>query len=339
MSRPAPHRDVRVGLVGYGLAGASFHAPPIRAVDGLDLVAAVTSREVPSDMQRVATVDELLALDVDLVVVATPNDSHVSVARQALEHGAHVVVDKPLAVTAQDAEDLVRYAEQRGRLLSVFQNRRWDGDFLTLRDLLGRGELGRVHRFESRFERWRPQVKDAWRESADPALGGGQLLDLGTHLIDQAVQLFGRVTHVYAEVNVVRPDAVVEDDVFVALRHVGGETSHLWMSAVAADRGPRMRVLAERGAWVSHDLDSQEAQLLAGMVPGAPGFGVNPDGVLNGEPYPTRPGDYAAFYRGVEGALRSGSGNPVDPWGAVTVLRIIEAAKASASAHTTVRVD
>lgn len=320
-------RPVRVGLIGYGLAGAAFHAPLIQSTDGLDLVAIVTSREVPSGVMRLAGTEELWALDVDLVVVATPNSTHVPIARRALEAGAHVVVDKPLAVTAREAAELVVQAEEAGQLLSVFQNRRWDGDYLTLRDLLASGRLGRVHRFESRFERWRPHVGDAWRESEDPAIGGGQLLDLGTHLIDQAVQLFGRVASVYAEVAEVRPGAVVEDDVFLALRHVSGEISHLWMSAVAADPGPRMRVLTDSGPWSSFDLDSQEADLRAGRTPRDEGFGRNPDGVLNGVSYPTRAGEYALYYSGIEEALRRGGPNPVDPWDAVEVLRIIEAAR------------
>ena len=329
--RTIESRPIRVGLVGYGLAGAAFHAPLIRATEGLDLVAIVTSREVPSGVTRLARSEELGALDVDLVVVATPNDTHVPIARQALEAGAHVVVDKPLAVTAREAEGLVRQAEEANRLLSVFQNRRWDGDYLTLRDLMSTRRLGKVHRFESRFERWRPQVAEAWRESADPTIGGGQLLDLGTHLIDQAVQLFGGVASVYAEIAKVRPGVVVEDDVFLALRHVGGEISHLWMSSVAANPGARMRVLAESGAWSSFTLDSQEADLRNGHTPDEQGFGQNPDGVLNGVPHPTRAGDYASYYRGIDSALRRGGPNPVDPGDAVEVLRIIEAARRSAS--------
>lgn len=329
--RIVEHRRVRVGLVGYGLAGAAFHAPLIQSTDGLELVAVVTSRDVPSGVARLASPNELWARDVDLVVVATPNASHVPIARSALEAGAHVVVDKPLAVTAHEAEDLVHQADEAKLLLSVFQNRRWDGDYLTLRDLVVTHRLGRIHRFESRFERWRPEVGEAWRESDDPALGGGQLLDLGTHLIDQAVQLLGGVETVYAELATVRPGASVEDDVFLALRHLSGQISHLWMSAAVAEPGPRMRALAERGSWSSFGLDSQEAALRAGCRPGDDAFGDNPDGMLNGAPYPTRAGDYASFYRGIEEALRRGGPNPVDPRDAVYVLRVIEAARLSAS--------
>ncbi|HWU32248.1 MAG TPA: Gfo/Idh/MocA family oxidoreductase, partial [Marmoricola sp.] len=275
-------RAVRVGLVGYGLAGAAFHAPLITSTPGLDLVAIMTSRDVPTGIAKAGSFDELMAMDVDLVVVASPNDSHVPLARAALDVGAHVVVDKPLAVTVDEAESLVVHAEARGLLLSVFQNRRWDGDYLTLRQLVADDQLGPIHRFESRFERWRPEVSELWRESSDPARGGGLLLDLGTHLIDQAVQLFGRVESVYAEVRAIRPGAVVEDDVFVALRHQTGQLSHLWMSAVAAEQGPRMRAWGTRGAWSTSALDVQEDQLRAGRTPLDEGFGWNPPGRLNG---------------------------------------------------------
>ena len=329
-------RPIRVALIGYGLAGSAFHAPLIEATPGLDLVAVVTSREVPPGVRRVASAAELEALGIDLVVVATPNDSHVSLARDALRAGAHVVVDKPIAVTADQADELIRAAAEAERLLTVFQNRRWDGDYLTLRDLIADERLGRVHRFESRFERWRPIAADAWRESDDLARGGGLLLDLGTHLVDQAVGLFGDVESVYAEIAAVRPGALVEDDVFLALRHVGGTTSHLWMSAVAAEPGLRMRALGTGGAWSSDSLDSQEGSLRAGRRPDDDGFGENPPGRLNGEPYPTRAGDYLSFYRGVEQALHRGGPNPVPPSEAATVLRILEAARLAASTRSVI---
>lgn len=324
---------IRVGLVGYGLAGAAFHAPLIRATPGLDLAAIVTSRAVPQGIARLASIGELLEGDIDLVVVATPNDSHAPIARAALSAGAHVVIDKPMAVTADDAEALVQHAEESGQLLSVFQNRRWDGDYLTLRDLVETNRIGRVHRFESRFERWRPHVAEVWRESDDPALGGGLLLDLGTHLIDQAMHLFGPVEATYAELAKVRPGAAVEDDVFVALTHASGQISHLWMSAVAAEPGPRMRALGDAGAWVSNDLDRQEQELRAGRMPDDEGFGVNAPGLLNGEVHPTRPGDYAAYYRAIERALRGQGPNPVDPRDAVEVLRVIELCQLLGSAE------
>jgi predicted dehydrogenase len=300
----------------------------IETTPGLDLVAVATSREVAGRPRRVG-VEDLWDMGLDLVVIATPNATHVPLATTALDAGLNVVVDKPLAVSSADAVDLIERAEAAGRLLTVFQNRRWDGDYLTLTDLVGSGALGRVHRLESRFERWRPSVAEAWRESSAPGAGGGQLLDLGSHLVDQALHLFGPVRSVYAELGSVREGAAVEDDAFIALTHDSGTVSHLWMSAVAAEQGPRMRALGDRAGWTSTALDSQEASLRAGGRPNDPGFGHNPPGSLSGEPYPTRTGEYAAFYQGVVEALRGSAPNPVDPWEAVATLRVLEEARAS----------
>ena len=238
-----PNMALRIALIGYGLAGSTFHAPVIASVDGLQVTAVVTANPLRSsraqadlpDARVLSHPDQVWAArdEFDSVVVATPNESHVAVARAAIQAGLPTVVDKPLAVAAADAADIVALARRRGVLLSVYQNRRWDAELLTLRRVLDDGSLGRVHRFESRFERWRPQPKQGWRESGDPAAGGGVLLDLGSHLVDQAMHLFGSVTTVYGEVAVRRPAAVVDDDMFIAMRHTSGVTSHLWASAVA----------------------------------------------------------------------------------------------------------
>jgi scyllo-inositol 2-dehydrogenase (NADP+) len=222
-------------------------------------------------------------------------------------------------------------------LLTVFQNRRWDGDFLTLRKLLAEGVLGAVRRFESHFERWNPVPRQGWRERGDPAEAGGLLFDLGAHLVDQALQLFGPVRTVHAELDRRRPGVVVDDDAFVALAHVSGTRSHLWMSKVAAQRGPRFRVLGERAAFTKHGLDGQEPAMAAGGVPGSPGWGDEPperwglvgeDGATR--PIPTEAGCYLRFYEAVAAAVRSGAPVPVDPEDAVAALEIIEAARASA---------
>ena len=206
-------------------------------------------------------------------MIATPNKSHLPLGLAALEAGLAVVVDKPLALNAAEARSLVDAAAERGLMLTAFQNRRWDGDFLTLRRLLGANELGRVHRFESRFERWRPQLGDGWRERTPAAEGGGLLLDLGSHLVDQAVQLFGPVRELYAEVDARHEGAVADDDVFLALEHESGVRSHLWASVLAADPGPRFRVLGDRAAFVKHGLDVQEEALRAGRSPTERGLG------------------------------------------------------------------
>jgi predicted dehydrogenase len=344
--------DLRAGIVGYGLAGAVFHAPLIAATPGLRVAAIVTrnperaaqaAREHPG-ARVVGSVDELLHGGVDLVVVATPNREHVPVALAALEAGAAVVVDKPMAATAADARALAEAAERRGRPLTVFHNRRWDGDFLTVRRLRDEGRLGDVVRFESRFDRWRPEVAAGrWRELADPADAGGLLFDLGSHLVDQAVVLFGAPVSVYAEVAARRPGAVVDDDVFVALEHPGGERSHLWATMLASEPAPRFRVLGERGAYVKAGLDPQEDQLKAGKRPGDAGWGEDPEpGRLAAgdasEPVPTEPGAYERFYASVAGALRDGAPLPVEPGEAARVIEILEAARASAREHRVVMI-
>ena len=342
---------IGVGLVGYGLAGEKFHAPLIEATDGMELVAVVTANAERQARARgahpgvavVAAADELLATGkdrgLDLVVVAAPNRAHGPVAVAALEAGYAVVVDKPLAATAAAAQPIVAAAEARGLFLSVFHNRRWDGDFLTVRRLADSGALGQVVRFESRFERWRPEVAaTAWRERADPEEGGGLLLDLGTHLVDQALVLFGPPTSVYAEVNRRRPAALVDDDVFLALTHAGGETTHLWASAVVARPGPRFRVLGSRAGYVVFGMDVQEAALMAGQSPRTEGWGEAPPGRWgtvgaddDAQPVPTEAGNYLRFYQGVVASLTDGVPPPVPPADAMVGLEVLDAARNSAA--------
>jgi predicted dehydrogenase len=357
MSTPADvsSAPLRVGLAGYGLAGAVFHAPLIAANPALHLVAIVTrdaerraraQREHPQ-ARIVDASEELWRLEpkLDLVVVATPNSTHVPIARAALEVGIGVVVDKPLAATAAEGRALVSEARRRGLLLTVFHNRRWDGDFLTVRRLAANGTLGTVFRFESRFERWRAAPKPGWRENRDPREAGGVLYDLGSHLIDQALTLLGPVDTVYAELDRRREGVEVEDDAFLALTHRSGARSHLVMSTTAAQSGARFQVLGARSAYVKWGLDPQEAALRAGERPG-PGrrWGEEPRerwGTLgagdDGHQVPTEPGAYPAFYEAVAAALH-GAPPPVDPNDAVTGLDVIEAARRSASTGMVIRV-
>jgi predicted dehydrogenase len=292
------------------------------------------------DARLLASVDALWqrAADHDLVVVATPNRFHAPLGLAALEAGLPVVIDKPMAPSSESGRRLVAEAAERDLLLTVFQNRRWDGDFLTVRRLLSDGALGLVVRFESRFERWRPEVQPgAWRELGDPEDAGGLLFDLGAHLIDQAVVLFGPPSTVYAEVDHRRPGARIDDDVFVSLEHEGGIRSHLWMSVLAAIGGPRMRLLGMRAAYEKFGLDVQEQALSEGSRPDDPAWGREPhdrwgrlgigDDVRAVE---TEPGAYPEFYRGVAASLRDGAPPPVDPDDSVMGLQIIEAAQESA---------
>jgi scyllo-inositol 2-dehydrogenase (NADP+) len=339
---------LRVALVGYGLAGRVFHAPLVSAADGLDLVTVVTGNleraaQVRADhpaAQVLATTDELFAdpAGFDLLVVAATNDVHARLAHTAVELGRAVVVDKPLALTSAEAAGLVDAASAARVPLTVFQNRRWDSDQLTLRRLVQDGVLGTVLRYESRFERWRPQPRaDSWREALPAAAGGGLLLDLGSHLVDQALQLFGPALRVYAEIDSRR--GVSDDDVFVAVEHANGVRSHLWAGALAGAPGPRLRVLGSAGAFVVEALDGQEDQLRAsGHLP-AGGLEVTPQSygrLVRGdvvEPVASERGRWDLFYPAMAAAVAGLGPVPVDPADAVRTLELIEAARLSAAEH------
>ena len=336
----------RVAVIGYGIGGAIFHAPLIAAIPELTLAAIVTAN--PDRAARAARDYPAAAIlpaadglwtragDLDAVVIATPNRSHVPLALAALAAGLAVVVDKPFAATARDAQRAIDEAKRRNRLLTVFHNRRWDGDFLTLRKLIAAGALGDVWRFESRFERWRPLPRDGWRERGEPDEAGGLLYDLGTHLIDQALVLFGPVTGVYAEIDRRRQGVAVDDDTFVALTHASGVRSHLWVSSTAAQGGPRFRVLGSRAAFTKYGMDVQEDALRAGARPGHRGWGEDAAeryGLLGAgdaaDPVPTERGAYEEFYRALARSLRDGTPPPVDPEDAVRVLEVIERVQAA----------
>jgi predicted dehydrogenase len=329
---------LRAGIVGFGLAGEVFHAPLIDSVEGISVAGIVTrdsgrAERAAGAYPGAAVVPDVAELwdRIDVVVIATSNSAHVPLALEAIERRVPVVVDKPLAVSAADAERVVVAAAGAEVPLTVFQNRRWDGDFLTLQRLLP--QLGAVTRFESRFERFRPAVKEgAWREAGDAAEGGGLLLDLGAHLADQARELFGPPRRVYAELEVRRPGAQVEDDVFMALEHARGERSHLWMSAIAPLYGPRFRVNGIRAGFATDGLDPQEAQLAGGMRPGDEGYGIAPDATIE-------PGAYQRFYEGVVAWLRDGAPPPVDPRDSVAVLRLLDAARRSAASHSVIELE
>ncbi len=346
---------LEVALIGYGLAGSVFHAPLIDAVDDLHLAAVVTgSPERAADARArypgvriLADAKEIwhAADRYDLVVVASPNRTHVPLALDAVGAGLAVVVDKPVAARAADARALRAAAARREVPVAVYQNRRFDGDLLTVMRLLAEHALGEVHRFESRFERLRPVVDPhAWRERADPAEAGGVLFDLGSHLVDQALVLFGPVERVYAELRHVRPGARVDDDAFVALGHRGGVHSALTVSLCAADFGPRLRVLGSRASLAKFGPDGQEALLRAGGSPRDPGYGLEPAAnrcVLETpdarELVPLERGAYQRFYVELAEALRSGGPVPISLDDAITTLEVLEAARTSALEERVVR--
>jgi predicted dehydrogenase len=336
--------ELRVGIAGFGLAGQVFHGPVIAATEGLHVTRVVTSdagraakaRAAFPEATVVASVDD--AWDaIDLLVVLTTNDAHVPLATQALDRHLAVVVDKPLAITAAAAEELVA----RGGKLTVYQNRRWDGDFLTVRAVAESGELGELIRFESRFDRFVPVVRaERWRESAEPRFGGGLLLDIGAHLVDQALLLGGPVRRVYAELDSRRPGAVVEDDVYLSLEHAGGLRSQLWTSTAAPLHGPRLRLTGLSAGIETRGLDPQWAQLADGVVPGTPGYGEAPPARLadahGSREVPMQPGAYQDFYAAVVAWLRDGAAPPVDPADSLAGLRVLDAARTAAETRAVV---
>jgi scyllo-inositol 2-dehydrogenase (NADP+) len=333
---------VGVGLIGYGNAGAVFHAPLLRAEPRLRLAAVVSSRseQVARGVEgaRVVATPSALFEDpaIDLVVIAAPNAAHASLARMALDAGKHVVVDKPLTPTAAEADALISLAAARGRMLTVFQNRRWDGDFLTVMRLVRDGLLGDVSYVESHFDRFRPAIQAGWREV--PGEGSGVLYDLGAHLVDQALVLLGTPTSVSADVLAQRTNADVVDYFHVVLGY-GTRRVVLHASTLAPGPGPRFVVHGDGGSFVKYGLDGQENALRSGVRPGARDWGREPperfgmrtgaDGVRTA--VETAPGSYEAFYAGVAACLLDGAAPPVDARDARTGLRVIEAAMQSAA--------
>ena len=307
-------RPIRTAVAGFGLSGSVFHAPFIAANPAYSLDAISTSdagrqsaaaHSYPA-ARIVDTPADILELagELDLLVLGTPPATHYPLAKAALEAGLDVVVDKPFAVSSAEGQELIDLAARLGRVLTVFQNRRWDGDFLTVKALMDTGAFGTVTRFESRFERWSPDVPKAWKAAATADDGGGVLFDLGTHLLDQAVQLFGPATVTHAELAARRPGAKADDDVFVVLRHSSGVTSHLWMNMLCAQQGPRYRILGSEGGFTKHGVDPQEPYIVAGGSPLDADYGVeDPDwaGLLGRDGHldrlPTERGAYPEFYR------------------------------------------
>lgn len=354
MSAIRDNRDLRVGLIGFGLGGAYFHAPLIAATEGLRLVSVVTANaerraQALRDYPGVHVAADAgwiwrHAADHDLVVIATPNRTHVPLALKALAAGLAVVIDKPFAPSAADGRALIAAARAKGLALAAYHNRRWDSECRTLQRLLEEELLGRVLRFESRLDRWRPQPKGSWKERGVADEAGGLLYDIGTHLIDQALYLFGPAEAVYAELDIRRKGVESDDDVFVALHHRSGVRSHLWASVLAAEPGIRMRVMGDRGAYVKQFGDGQEAALRAGGRPDEGGWGEEPperwgifsDGTER-QAVKSEPGAYQEFYAQMVLAVRDGAAMPVDPEDAVNGLEVIEAARRAAEEGRVVR--
>jgi len=326
---------VKTALVGYGYAGKTIHAPLIRAAQGLDLTTIVSSRpgDVLADMTGLnipPTLDSALNdPDIELVVIATPNDLHAPQAHDALDAGKHVVIDKPFALNDAQARDLIEHARSTGKTLSVFHCRRWDSNHLTFQAV--RDRLGDIYQFILRYDRWRPVVRDRWRERAGP--GSGIWYDLGSHLLDQSLDLFGWPDWISADIAGQRPGASTDDYFHVTLGY-GRLRVVLHSSMMTAAAGPVMEAQGSGGSFVKYGMDTQEEMLKAGRTPGDEGWGRDPvqarlipitdetPGIP--EQFDTHSGNYLAYYEGIAHTIRDGAPNPVPAEDARRVMRLLD---------------
>lgn len=343
MEHHAKKRMIRTGLIGFGMGGRVFHAPLLASVEGLEL-AAVVERHSNHAAQRYPgiatyrTVEAMLEDDsLGLFVVATPSGSHFSIAHQLLDAGKNVVVDKPMACTSGEIATLIRVAAAKKVLLAPFHNCRWDSDYLTVRKLLDDRTLGRLVYFESNMDRWRPQTRAAWKEN--PAMGGGVLLDLGTHLADQALVLFGPPLAVWGEVRRERDGEGADDSFTMRLRYPGFTVS-LSSNCLSSLPRPRFRLRGSKGNYSAAGSDPQEAALNTIVRIDSATWGevspanwgtlrVDAEGAMVSRPVPSIPGDYRLYYAGIRDALLRSASAPVNSIDAWRVARILEYARVS----------
>lgn len=334
-------KTIQVGLLGFGYAGRTFHAPLIAHCQHLQLAAIQSSRPAEAssawpEARIHGSPEELFASDgIDLVVIATPNDTHFPLAQAALLADKHVVIDKPFTTTLAEAHELTALAKRQGKLLSVFHNRRWDADFLTLQSILAEGSLGRVVHFESHFDRYRPVVRQRWREA--PGVGTGLWFDLGPHLVDQALHLFGQPDSVSADLAIQRDGALVDDYFHVQLRYPDKRVI-LHGSTLMSGGTPRFTVHGTLGSYTKFSLDNQEDMLKQGALPGAPGWGND---TVCGTYYnqtgdepcskqiANQRGDYRTYYEAIANAIDGKAPNPVPAEEAIRVMAVIELARES----------
>ncbi|AHM59145.1 oxidoreductase domain-containing protein [Flammeovirgaceae bacterium 311] len=331
---------IKTLVVGYGLSAKAFHLPFLQINPAFELQGIVqprgnASREELPQLAHYRTLEEALQKgEAELVIISAPNEHHAPMATQALRQGKHVVIEKPFALTVAEAEALCQLAKEEDRVLSVFHNRRWDADFLTLRQLLEEEKVGRPVLLVSRFDRFRPQIKWSWKE--EPKQGAGNFYNLGPHLIDQALQLFGWPAEVYAHIRTERREGQTEDAFDLHL-YYPDLTVHLGASTLVSARWPRFSLLGTKGSYTKWGLDPQEELLVEGKLPSAPGWGAEKpedwgtlitgdNDATSSQPYPGVPGNYNVFFTGLAAAIREGGPNPVPPHEALQVMQIIELA-------------
>jgi scyllo-inositol 2-dehydrogenase (NADP+) len=341
---------IKVGLIGYGFGGAVFHAPMISAVEGLELSIIYTSNEEKvrltyPDVQTTTNLNEIWdRSDIELVVISTPNTSHYELARCALEAGKHVVIDKPFVVDITEGQKLIELARKQGKLLSVYQSRRWDSDFQTVRRLLTEEKLGHIYSFEVHYDRFRPEVKDRWKERNEP--GSGTLYDLGAHLVDQALQLFGMPLTITADCLAQRPQSQVNDYFHIILGY-GHCRVILHASSLVRGRGPRYQIHGSEASFIKFGEDPQERTLLEGLRPGMSGWGIeypadygeliHSDGMVT--TIPSEIGAYEQFYELMYQAMVGGGPVPVNPEQSLDVIRVIQFAERSSEEGRTLNFD
>ena len=329
---------IKTGLVGIGFSGITFHLPFINKLSEFTLTSVYTSNAEKAKQYTPGTeaykdYGEFLASDAELVIITSPNEFHYSLAKQALDCGKHVVLEKPFVITAAKGEELVQLAEQQQRVLSAYHNRRWDGDFLTVKQLIENKTLGNLYHFESHFDRFRPDVPKRWREQPGP--GTGLLYDLGSHLIDQALQLFGHPNSINAQVRIQRKRAQVDDYFHLVLDYEPLQVI-LHASTLTAKPGARFTLHGDKGSWLKEGLDPQEDALKAGGVPGSQDWGFDKNNLTakhftadSCTPYPIEAGCYQSYYQQIATAIRNGTRNPVTDQQATAVIRLIELAAQS----------
>src|ERR1700751_927246 len=330
--------------MGYGFAGKTFHAPLLTHLPGLQLTHIVSSDSTKVrkdyDVTVLARPEDAFALpEIDLIVIATPNSTHFDLARKGISAGKHVVGDKPFTITSEEAPELISLVKKCQRVISLFQRRRWDADFLTVRQILREGALGEVIQFESRYDRYRPDPRQRWREQAVP--GAGVWFDLGSHLVDQALQLLGPPDAIYADLELQRRGAQAVDYFHAVLRY-GRSRAILTAGCLVVSETPRFAVHGTTGGFIKFGMDTQEESLKRAEVPGSSGWGHDPrtgtlvtakDSGVETRQVPNIPGNYLAYYQAIRDAITLGAPSPVPPEEGLAVIRVLEAGIRSAAAR------
>ncbi|UNL86306.1 oxidoreductase [Priestia koreensis] len=334
---------VKVGLVGYGFSGQTFHAPLLKALSEFEITKVMSSnpervREDLGDVDVVSSIEGVLEDEsIELVVITTPNTFHFDMAKKSLQANKHVVIEKPMVVESEEGLELIELAEKHDRMLSVYQNRRFDNDFLTIKKLLSEDQLGEVYSYESHFNRFRPEVRDRWRER--PGKGAGMLYDLGSHLVDQALHLFGKPNFVQADVFPQRDGSEVDDYFHITLGYDKLRVM-LHSGSVVLEAGPRYQVHGRKGSFLKYGMDGQEDALKAGKNVQDDDWGTDlperygklvteSESGVKEERVETVPGSYPTYYKEVYAHLREGKPNPVPAQEGLLTIQILEAAKRS----------